>query len=280
MIRDGPGEPDVLLIYRSESDRWSLPHSLSEPDEYLPVCAVRTVVEQAGVRIRLGVPLDQLRRVEDGHDLHLSHWRARVVSEDQHGPKSGPDGFAWVPVPEALQRMDAAEERALIEQALSMPDSIPVLIVRHAKAMPRSAWSGRDQARPLNSRGRRQSQRIVGLLEAYDVNGLVSSTSVRCMKTLAPFAKLHRTEVVGWTTLTEEQAEKNLKAVEKLVRRLITETVESGSPMAICGHRPVLPTMLSPFGIADRPLRPAATVVAHLGPGGETLAVEHHSPRA
>ena len=280
VVRDGPAGPEVLLIHSLEPGGWTLPHGRLEPDEYAPVCAVRTAVEQGGVRIRLGVPLGQTRRVENGRDLRTSYWRARAVSADQHGPKNERRSVAWFGVPAALQLVGEAEERTLIEHAVSWPDSIPILIIRHSKAMLRSAWSGRDQARPLTSRGRRQSQRLVGLLEAYDVGRLVSSTSNRCMKTLQPFAKLHRTEVVGWTTLTEEQAEKNLKAVDKLIRRLVTETVESGSPMAICGHRPVLPTMLAPFGIANRPLRPATTLVAHVGPAGETLAVEHHPPRA
>jgi len=280
VIRDGPAGPEVLLISTSQPGDWTLPHGKLEPDEYQPVCAVRIVVALAGVRIRLGVPLGQIRRVENGRALRTSYWRARAISADQHGPKAGRGSFAWFPLSEAVHLVGEAEERSLIEHAGSWPDSTPILIVRHGKAMLRSAWSGRDQARPLTSRGRRQSQRLVGLLEAYDVTRLVSSTSIRCMKTLQPFAKLHRTEVVGWTTLTEEQAEKNLKAVDKLVRRLVSETVESGAPMAISGHRPVLPTMLAPFGIANRPLRPATTLVAHLGPEGETLAVEHHPPRA
>ncbi|MGV8909903.1 MAG: NUDIX hydrolase [Propionicimonas sp.] len=280
VIRDEPAGPEVLLIHRSEPAGWTLPHGKLDPDEYQPVCAVRTALEQAGVRIRLGVPLGQLRREEQGRDLRTSYWRARAVSVDQHGPKAGPDSVAWFPLSEAVLAVGEAEERTLIEHAASWPDSIPILMIRHSKAMLRSAWSGRDQARPLTSRGRRQSQRLVGLLEAYDVSRLVSSTSIRCMKTFAPFAKLHRTEVVGWTTLTEEQAEKNLKAVDKLIRRLVAETIESRAAMAICGHRPVLPTILAPFGIANRPLRPATTLVAHVGPAGETLAVEHHPPRA
>ena len=280
VVRDRADGPELLLIHRSEPEGWALPQGRLKPDEYQPVCAVRTTVEQAGVRIRLGVPLGQIRRVDDGRDLHVSFWRARAASVDQHGPKAGADGFAWKPVPEALQLVEEPQELSLIRQGVDLPDSVPILLVRHGKAMLRSAWSGRDQARPLTSRGRRQSQRLAGLLEAYDVGRVVSSTSNRCMKTLEPYAKLRRIEVVGWTTLSEEQAEQNLKAVEKLVRRLAKEAVESGTPLAMCGHRPVLPTMLATFGIPSPALRPGTAVIAHLGPGGETLAVERHEPRA
>jgi 8-oxo-dGTP diphosphatase len=70
-----------------------------------------------------------------------------------------------------------------------------------------------------------------------------------------------------------------LKAVDKLMRRLIDQTLESGQPLAICGHRPVLPTMLAALGIPDRQLRPGACVVAHLDPSGHRVGFEYHPPR-
>ncbi len=280
VVREGPAGPEVLLVQRSAAGGWELPHGKLDPDEYVAVCAVRQTREQTGVGIRLGLPLGQVTRPEDHGTVTASYWRARAVSAATHQPKPGIDQVAWLPAAEALQLVAAAEERRLIQLGVDSPDSIPVLILRHAKAMMRSDWSGRDQARPLTSRGRRQSQRLVGLLEAYGIARLVSSTSNRCMKTLQPFAKANRLEVLGWTTLSEEQGEKNPKAVDKLIRRLIAETLTSGEPMAICGHRPVLPTMLAPFDISSRALRPAATLVAHLSPTGETVAVEYHPPRA
>ena len=89
VVRDGAAGPEVLLTHRSEPEGWALPQGSLKPDEYQPVCAVRSTVEQAGVRIRLGVPLCQIRRVEDDRDLHVSFWRALAVSVDQHGPKGG-----------------------------------------------------------------------------------------------------------------------------------------------------------------------------------------------
>jgi len=63
------------------------------------------------------------------------------------------------------------------------------------------------------------------------------------------------------------------------MRRLIDQTLESGQPLAICGHRPVLPTMLAALGIPARHLRPGACVVAHLDPSGHRVGVEHHPTR-
>lgn len=279
VVRNGGDGPEVLLAHRADRDEWQLPHGALGPDEYPAVCAVRTTLELTGVGIRVDVPLGRVSGPDGHRSQQVAYWRAVAVSAGRHHPGDAVDRVAWMTATKAALLL-ASEERALLRRAIELPEALPVVIVRHGRAMLRADWSGRDQARPLTSRGRRQSERLVALLEAFGVGRLASSTSNRCMKTLQPFARLQRLDVVGWTTLSEEQAEQNLKAVEKLVRRLAKEAVESDTPLAICGHRPVLPTMLAAFGIPYRALRPGTAMVAHLGPAGETLAVERHEPRA
>ncbi len=272
-------EPEVLLVHRPRYDDWSLPKGKINPDEYLAGCAVRETLEEAAVEVRLGLPLDRLSYPVGGGMKTVSYWRARALRENGHKPNAEIDGTLWLPASHALRKVTYADERPLIQQAIELPDSTPLVIVRHGKAMLRANWTGRDQARPLDERGRRQSRLLVPLLEAFGVGKLTSSTSVRCLKTLQPHAKAHRLEVEGWTTLTEEQAEKNPKAVATLMKRLAREAAESQVPTAICGHRPVLPVMLEAIGVPFRPLQPGAALVAHLGPQAEVLAVEVHKPR-
>ena len=84
-----------------------------------------------------------------------------------------------------------------------------------------------------------------------------------------------------WDCVTEARAEELALAFPDCsddTRR--AALLESGTPLAVCGHRPVLPTMLACFGVSNRTLRPGTTLVVHLGPAGETLAVEHHEPKA
>ncbi len=280
VLRPGPGdEPEVLLVHRPGYDDWSLPKGKINADEYLAGCAVRETVEETAVAVRLGIPVDRIRYPVGGGEKTVYYWRASALREGRHKPNSEIDEVAWLPLRKALRRVSYADERPLIEQAAGLPGSTPLVIVRHGKAMLRANWTGRDQARPLDERGRRQSRLLVPLLEAYGVGRLVSSSSVRCMKTLQPHARAHRLEVEGWTTLSEEQAEKNPKAVKILMRRLARQTGEHGLPTAVCGHRPVLPAMLAALGIPDRSLRPGAALVAHLDGAGEVLAVEVHKPR-
>lgn len=280
VLRPGQGEePEVLLVHRPRYDDWSLPKGKIRADESLPGCAARETTEETGVAVQLGVPVGRISYPIGGGTKTVYYWRARAVKNGRHEPGAEVDRIEWVPVTDALHRITYLDERPLVHQALAQPDTTPLLVVRHAKAMLRSNWSKRDQARPLDERGRRQSILLVPLLEAYRVQRLASSTSVRCTRTLQPYAKAHRLEVEGWTTLSEEQAVQDTRAVSTLMERFVKQTVGAGEPMAVCGHRPVLPTMLEALGVPSRALKPGAVLVAHLGADAEVVAVEIHKPR-
>lgn len=281
VLRPGAaGEQEVLLVHRPRYADWSLPKGKLHTDESLPGCAARETDEEAAVSVRLGMPLDHIR-YPVGTGLKVVHyWHARPVNGVKHRPNAEVDEIAWVPVSRALsETLTYADERPLLVQATAQPDSTPLVLVRHGKAMLRSNWTGRDAARPLDERGRRQSRLLVPLLEAYGVQRLASSTSTRCMKTLQPFAKAARLDIQGWALLSEEQGSKDPKGVATLVKRLAREAAAADQPMAICGHRPVLPAMLDALGLPTRPLQPGAALVVHLSRDADVLAVELHKPR-
>jgi len=77
-----------------------------------------------------------------------------------------------------------------------------LLIVRHAHAGSRSAWSGDDRDRPLSEKGRAQAVALVGVLARFGTARLLSSPYVRCMETLGPAATALGlpVEPVGWLT--------------------------------------------------------------------------------
>lgn len=273
------GVPDVLLVHRPRYDDWSLPKGKLAADEYLAGCAARETWEETAARVRLGVPVDRITYPVGGGVKEVRYWRARVADEGRHRAGTEVDEAAWFSVPRALRQLTYVDERAVLQQAVNLPDSVPLLIVRHAKAMARADWSGRDQARPLDERGRRQAKLLIPLLEAYGVQRLVSSSSVRCATTLQPFAKAAKLDLETWNALTEEQAKIDAQAVSTLMHGLAVEVAQSGVPTAVCGHRPVLPTMLEAAGVVAKPLQPGAALVVHLRPDADVLAVEVHNPR-
>jgi len=275
---DASREPRVLLVHRPSYDDWTLPKGKVHVDEPLPACAVRETLEETGATVRLGVPLGHIEYTVGGGRKQVSYWRAFVTAQDRRPPDAEVDKVVWLGARTALTRMTYADERAMVDRALRLPASTPFLIVRHGKAMERGSWSGRDQARPVNARGRRQAEALVPLLGAYGVGRLASSTSTRCVQTLKPYAKASGLEVEGWATLSEEVGQGNEKAVTKLMRRLVGQVADARTPAAVCGHRPVLPVMLQTLGVDPRPMQTAAVAVAHLDAGGATVATEWHKP--
>ena len=280
-LRERPGKkPHVLLVHRPAYNDWTLPKGHLDPDEYEPVAAARETLEETGVTVVLREPMGAISYPVGGGTKVVHYWRAEPVKVTKRKPDKEVDRVAWLTPDNALERMTYEDEKQLVRRALQYGPSTAVLFVRHGKAMDRKHWSGRDQARPITARGRKQSRRLVPLLEAFGVTGLASSTSTRCMQTLKPFAKEHRLDIKGWQVLSEEIGENNLAGVRQLIKRLATESVEGVVPIAVCGHRPVLPAMLTALGVEPRPMPTGAVVIAHLDEAGRLVAHEQHRPRA
>ena len=171
----------VLLIHRPSYNDWSLPKGKLDPDEYLAGAAVRETMEETAVIVRLRHPVDRIQYPIPSGTKRVAYWLGTAIDQRRFKPNSEVDRRVWLSIPSALKRMTYADERALLEQAVTLPDTTPLLIVRHGKAMERKHWSGKDQLRQLSTRGRRQSKLLIPLLDAYGVAELDSSASTRCM---------------------------------------------------------------------------------------------------
>jgi 8-oxo-dGTP diphosphatase len=62
------------------------------------------------------------------------------------------------------------------------------VLLRHAAAGDRDRWDGDDFRRPLDARGRRESEALVEVLRPFGVRRVVSSPYVRCVQTVEPLA--------------------------------------------------------------------------------------------
>ena len=282
VTRDNPARgTEVLIVHRKRYDDWTLPKGKLDVGEALPVCAVREVEEETGVTIRLGVPLDTIRyeTVRTG-PKKVEYWGGTVLQAVRRAPDDEVDVVSWLPVRAALGRLTYSHDHSLVQQHLEQPHTTPVIIVRHSKAMDRKDWSRKDSARPLNSRGRRQSQLLVPMLAAYGITRLVSSTATRCQTTLLPYAHQQEILVDSYSQLTEEEGADDSKGVAKLITKVRAETLATGQPTAICVHRPVLPHILDALEMAPATLVTGEFLVAHLTDEGEVHALERQRPKA
>jgi phosphohistidine phosphatase SixA len=109
-----------------------------------------------------------------------------------------------------------------------------VVLIRHADAGDRRAWSGDDRLRPLTPLGRRQAQGLTQSLRAGAPQRVLSSPYTRCEQTVSPLA--------AWlgvrAELTERLAEGNGLQALALVRSL------AHAKAALCTHGDVIAEIL------------------------------------
>ncbi len=279
VTRERGGKTEVALVHRKKYRDWSLPKGKTDNNETVPATAVREVWEESGARIRLGIPLD--RKVYDldkSTRKYVSWWAGVPLEVVRRAPDSEVDVVAWLPVKAALKRLSYRQDRDLLEQFVALPATTPLIIVRHAKAMDRKDWTHPDPGRPLRAAGRVQARRLTPVLDAYGVLDVVSSTSSRCLSTVLPYALAHDIEPERESRLSEEEGAHDPAGVAAVMDRVRERALQTWRPVAVCGHRPVLPHMLTALDIPDRPMATAECLVAHLSADGEVQALERHRP--
>ncbi|MGQ1839350.1 NUDIX hydrolase [Kocuria turfanensis] len=237
---------EVLLIHRPRYDDWSFPKGKQDAGETLPETAHREVGEEIGLLPRLGVPLPTIRYgVKDGVK-DVRYWAA----EFGPGARPVPDGrevdeVRWTD-PKTAARMltnpsDLEPLAALVDlHAHGDLATRPAIVVRHAKAKPRSSWSRAEGDRPLAATGKRQALAVTRLLRAWSPERIVTSPWLRCLSTVVPYARKAGVTVRERPQLTEASHKRHPKKAAAVVQTLFDKDV----PAALCTHRPVLPTVL------------------------------------
>ncbi len=280
VLRGKADHREVLVVHRPSYNDWSLPKGKMLPDEYLAVTAVREVSEETGHTIRLLRPLSTARYPINSHVKVVQWWLAEPATDKVTGHDNEADKVEWWPVSKAIRELSYDDDVQTIVQGVREPPTKPLFIVRHAKAMNRKQWQGRDADRRLTERGRRQAKALAGLLQAFEVGELASSSSNRCMKTLTPYAQHAGLEIRAFDALSEESAVESPKGVLRTMSELTELSRRAKRPLAICGHRPVLPAMFGTLGVTqDRTLRPGEVAIVYTDQSGLPVRTLYIAPR-
>jgi 8-oxo-dGTP pyrophosphatase MutT (NUDIX family) len=240
----------VALVHRPRYDDWAWPKGKLDPGEQPPVAAAREVQEETGHVVRLGRTLPtSTYTVKDRTGAPVTkevrYWAAEVIGGDgilEHEI----DEVAWLDAATASTRLDYPHDQDQLRALVRADDegtlaTWPLALIRHARAIPRGAWSGDDdRLRPLDRAGKERAREIVPLLTAYDVRRLVSSDAVRCADTLAPYAAAIRARLHLRPGLSEEGHRADPSKSLRTLSRLLTR----GKPCALCSHGDVLPALL------------------------------------
>jgi 8-oxo-dGTP diphosphatase len=207
----------------------------------------------------------------------VDYWTGRAVGDDDvslYRPNSEIDQVTWLRVDKADALLTYPYDRATLAEAVRVRRRTRAIVVlRHARARSRDAWRGDDRLRPLLRTGMGDAERLVPVLAAYDATRIVSSTSLRCIQTVRPYA-----EATGWEVATRRRLSEEL-VTEKGVRKAVDELLEADRGGLICTHRPVLPLVLDALGVPSSQrgdeLAPAEMLVLHVRKGA-LVAVERH----
>ena len=278
VMRRRKGVGQVLLVHRPKYDDWSFPKGKLDPGEDPRSAAVREVLEETGARVRLGPSLTaQSYVVGNGtpRTKLVHYWTARVRGDfkaSHYIPNEEIDEVDWFDLDAAEDWLSYDRDRAVLAEAIPFQRrSHPLLVLRHADAVNRKAWSGDESERPLSPKGKAQAAALVPELAAYGVKRLVSSSARRCWTTLAPYGVAVDREIEVTDHLSEAQATRE-RVMDEVEWLLGLETAA-----AMCSHRPVLPWVFDAIGIDEPPLDPAVAVAIHHR-HGRIVAVERIRP--
>jgi len=271
-----PGR-EVLLVHRPKYDDWSFPKGKLDRGEAVPAAAVREVQEETGLRVRLGVPLSAQRYpLSPSRSKTVHYWVGRCVGDDdvdRFAPNAEVDEVRWVPADEAAGLLTYEHDVTTLQEARQVRRRThAVLVLRHGAARSRRTWHDDDRQRPLLKKGRHQADALVPLLAAYGVTRLVSSSSVRCLETVTPYAETSGLPLEATRRLSEEDA------TPQAVRRIVADLLEDDTDAVLCTHRPVLSEVFAALGLDNPGLRTGEMLVLHVRKG-EVRATERHAVR-
>jgi len=264
--RDAGAKPsiEILTIHRPAYDDWTFPKGKVDSGEALATAAVREIVEETGVRARLGHRMAEVSYPVSAGTKTVTYWSARPVGRGEPSrfvPNKEVDEVRWVGVREARDLLTYEHDLALLDTFGELRESKghrtrTLIVLRHGKAMAREAFGGKDLERPLTPAGKRQAKELIGLLGAYGVRRVVSSPAVRCAQTVEPFA-----HSISTFLEIDDRLSEDTRAAQ--VQRSVTALLDRKKPVVVCTHRPTLPWVFDAIGVDAVELAPGEAVVVH-----------------
>ena len=269
--REAGKDIEVLLVHREKYDDWGFPKGKQDKGELLQETAVREVEEEAGIRIRLGRKLDVIQyKVGKSEDKFVSYWASKVTPKIAAKSKFVPNKeiarVEWHNLKSAKKLLSYSHDLELLEKLIALSrkgqlETRSLIVLRHAKATPRSEWGNGEATRPLLPEGELQAKRLVTLLGSYGPNRLITSPWRRCLDTVKPYATISKRKLVKRSQITEFKSKKNPKQARQLMEDLFRDSKNA----LVCTHRPALPEVLEAVsshasGEMAEPIRKAATL--------------------
>jgi 8-oxo-dGTP diphosphatase len=158
------------------------------------------------------------------------------------------DEVTWLSAADAVGKVSYAHDHGVLAEFAARPaGTVPLILLRHAKAVAKGGWKRGDAARPLDDSGRSDAKALADLLACFAPHPrLISSPAARCLETLRPLAQLTGAPVRKEPSLYihHEASRPGAAAGSSTdISTLIREAIASGEPTVICAHRENIPAL-------------------------------------
>jgi 8-oxo-dGTP diphosphatase len=249
----------IALVHRPRYDDWSLPKGKAEPGEVPPVTAAREVEEETGFRAAIGRSLTTVSYKANGGPKTVQYFAAQRMG-GLFTPNKEVDKLEWLPAARAAERMTYEFDQAVLSTfGLEPPEQTGVLLVRHARAGHREEYTGEDEARPLDAKGRRQAEALVGELAVFAPSAVHSAPLERCRATVAPLAQSLGLNVTDEPVLAEDAYRDDPAAARRRLVELAAQQQPCGT-VVVCSQGGVIPgAVKSLAGRSDVPIAEVGT---------------------
>ena len=294
------GQLEVLVIHRGRYDDYSWPKGKLDAGEHVTTAAVREIREETGLKVKLGPFLRRIEyKIENDRDKHVYYWCVevtdKILSKQKFKPDDEVSNIEWMPVAAAKTKLSYAYDIDLLDDLAALVrdkslETMPLIVLRHAKAVSREEFKLGEAKRPLTGFGSLQAVALRPMLAAFAIKNVVTSPWRRCFDTVSPFVARHKVRLIEQMNLTERGNKQGPQRTLKVLETII----ESGKGTVLCSHRPALPTIfdrlvkLAPAQLAEKieagkSLRPGEFMVLHMtraakGASPRIVAVETHYP--
>ena len=249
----------IAVVHRPRYDDWSLPKGKAEPAEVPPVTAAREVEEETGFRAAIGRSLTTVSYTVNGGPKTVQYFAARRIGGIFTANKEV-DRLEWLPVAKAVERMSYEFDRAVLSTFALEPAALAgVVLLRHARAGHRESYDLEDETRPLDAKGLRQAEALVGQLGVFAPSAVRSAPLERCRATVAPLAQSLNQPVLFEPVLAEDAYRDDPAGARRRLVELAAAETEGGT-FVVCSQGGVIPGVVKSLaGRSDVPIGEVCT---------------------
>jgi len=276
------GDIEIAVEHRPRYDDWTLPKGKVDPGENLPGTAMREIREETGFEIELGWLIGYTHYPVRKRTKVVYYWTAEAVNgffEGNEDIDDEVDELRWLSPDKARKVMSYELDVDVLNAGLDLLElgaDRRILLVRHAKALPKRGWAGDDNLRPLEKMGRRQSKMLVSALSGYCPRSLVSAAPDRCAQTVTPLSQALGLPFAVDSAFNDGDATRDTDAAITALHR-----VAASSPVnVIVSQGAAIPAILDAlsqnngFSIEDMRVKKSSAWVLHFK-GEELLGVDY-----